>query len=182
MKKFSAKTIVIIAIGAALYGIGSLINIPVFTGTSLRPAVAILAAFAALFGPIVGLLVGLIGHLLTDIFGGLGIWLTWVLGSGIVGAIIGFFGKITSDNLEKGEFPEKDVAIFILLGLVANFLGYSVSAFLDFIIFAEPANKVLIQHLIASLSNTFMIATIGTLILFVAAKRNKQGRNLSEEK
>lgn len=55
---FSAKTVVIIAIGAALYGIGGLpmFGIPVFANTTLKPAMAILALFSVLFGPGVGFL------------------------------------------------------------------------------------------------------------------------------
>ncbi|GAK86300.1 substrate-specific component MtsA [Vibrio ponticus] len=41
----SAKTVVVIAIGAALYGIGGLpmFGIPVFANTTLKPAMAVLA-------------------------------------------------------------------------------------------------------------------------------------------
>ncbi len=89
----SAKTVVVIAIGAALYGIGGLpmFGIPVFANTTLKPAMAVLALFSVLFGPLVGFLVGFIGHWVTDLFAGWGVWLTWVLGSGIVGLIIGLF-------------------------------------------------------------------------------------------
>ncbi len=52
----SAKTVVVIAIGAALYGIGGLpmFGIPVFANTTLKPAMAVLALFSVLFGPLVG--------------------------------------------------------------------------------------------------------------------------------
>ncbi|WP_375145178.1 ECF transporter S component, partial [Vibrio parahaemolyticus] len=46
----SAKTVVVIAIGAALYGIGGLpmFGIPVFANTTLKPAMAVLALFSVL--------------------------------------------------------------------------------------------------------------------------------------
>jgi len=49
---FSAKTVVVIAIGAALYGIGGLpmFGVPVFANTTLKPAMAVLALFSVLFG------------------------------------------------------------------------------------------------------------------------------------
>lgn len=74
----SAKTVVVIAIGAALYGIGGLpmFGIPVFANTTLKPAMAVLALFSVLFGPLVGFLVGFIGHWVTDLFAGWGVWLT----------------------------------------------------------------------------------------------------------
>ena len=107
MNKFSVKIVVLTAIGAALYGVGGLpiFGIPIFAETTLKPAMAILAIFAGLYGPVVGFLVGIIGHLITDLFAGWGVWLTWVLGSGIVGIVIGLLPKLTSNRLEKGEFP-----------------------------------------------------------------------------
>lgn len=181
MKKFTTKTVVAIAIGAALYGVGGLLSIPVFANTTLRPAIAILAIFAALFGPVVGFLVGILGHSLTDLFGGWGFWPSWILGSGIAGCIIGFFGKATRERLDGGDFPGKDIATFLLLSLAGNFIGYSVSAILDYFIYSEPLNKVIAQQLIGSGSNTVMIAVIGTTILALVANRNKQESNLSED-
>ena len=181
MKKFTAKTVVVIAIGAALYGVGGLLSIPVFANTTLRPATAVLAIFAALFGPIVGFFVGILGHALTDLFGGWGFWPSWILGSGIAGLIVGFFGKATSNRLDEGTFPTKDIVLFIILGLAGNFIGYSVSAILDYFIYSEPLNKVIAQQLISSSTNTVMIAIIGTAILALVANRNKQESNLSED-
>ena len=183
MKGFSAKTVVIIAIGAALYGIGGLpvFGIPIFAETTLKPAMAILAIFAALFGPIVGFLVGFIGHWITDLFAGWGVWMTWVLGSGIVGLVIGFFSMITKGRLEEGDFPAKDVVIFILLALVGNVVGYSISAFLDYVLFAEPAGKVIVQSLLIWSTNTVLIAIIGTIVLKIYGNRKKQSTDLAEE-
>ena len=40
------RIVVIIAIGAALYGVGGLVSVPVFANTTIKPAMAILALFA----------------------------------------------------------------------------------------------------------------------------------------
>ncbi len=183
MKNFSAKTVVIIAIGAALYGIGGLpmFGIPIFAETTLKPAMAILAIFAALYGPIVGFIVGFLGHWITDLFAGWGVWMTWVLGSGIVGIVIGLFSKFSKGRIEEGEFPTKDVVIFIVLAFIGNFVGYSISAFLDYVLYAEPASKVIAQQLIISSTNTVLIAIIGTIILKIFANRKQQSRDLAEE-
>ncbi len=183
MKGFSAKTVVIIAIGAALYGIGGLpmFGIPIFAETTLKPAMAILAIFAALYGPVVGFLVGFLGHWITDLFAGWGVWMTWVLGSGIVGVVIGLFSTLTKRRIEEGEFPVKDVVIFILLALAGNVVGYSISAFLDYVLYAEPAGKVIVQSLLVWSTNTVLIAIIGTIILKIFANRKQQSRDLAEE-
>ncbi|MBY7728785.1 ECF-type riboflavin transporter substrate-binding protein [Vibrio bathopelagicus] len=179
---FSAKTVVVIAIGAALYGIGGLpmFGVPVFANTTLKPAMAVLALFSVLFGPIVGFLVGFIGHWVTDLFAGWGVWLTWVLGSGIVGMVIGLFPMVTKNRLQKGELPMKDFALFVVLALIGNVVGYGCSAFLDTILYAEPFTKVFTQLSIIAAGNTVLIAVVGFLILKSVAKRNKQSRNLTE--
>jgi energy-coupling factor transport system substrate-specific component len=179
---FSAKTVVVIAIGAALYGIGGLpmFGIPVFANTTLKPAMAVLALFSVLFGPIVGFLVGFIGHWVTDLFAGWGVWLTWVLGSGIVGMVIGFFPMLTKQRIADGHFDNKDFILFVLLALVGNVFGYGCSALLDTVLYAEPFTKVFTQLTIIAAGNTVLIAVVGYFILKSVAKRNKQSRNLTE--
>ena len=179
----SVKTVVVIAIGAALYGIGGLpmFGIPVFANTTLKPAMAILALFSVLFGPLVGFLVGFIGHWVTDLFAGWGVWFTWVLGSGIVGLIIGLFPKLTQRRLDKGLFPTKDFILFVGLALIANIVGYGISAMLDTVLYAEPFTKVMTQLVIIAAGNTLLIAVLGYILLNAFAKRKKQSSNLSED-
>lgn len=179
----SAKTVVVIAIGAALYGIGGLpmFGIPVFANTTLKPAMAVLALFSVLFGPIVGFLVGFIGHWVTDLFAGWGVWFTWVLGSGVVGLVIGLFPKLTKGRLGEGVFNSKDYVLFVVLALVGNVVGYGCSAFLDTVLYAEPFTKVFTQLTIIAAGNTVLIAIVGYFILKSVAKRNQQSSNLSEE-
>jgi energy-coupling factor transport system substrate-specific component len=173
------KAVVVIAIGAALYGVGGLISIPVFANTTIKPAMAILALFAAVYGPVIGFLVGFLGHLLTDLFAGWGVWLTWVLGSGIVGAAIGLFGRMTDHTIEKGELKKSAIGLFILLSFLGNFIGYMISAILDYFIFTEPLDKVITQQLIIAFSNTIVI--LGTLLLMLVVRRNVSKMNLQKD-
>jgi energy-coupling factor transport system substrate-specific component len=174
----AVKTVVIIAIGAALYGLGGLISVPVFANTTIKPAMAILSLFAGMYGPVVGFLVGFLGHWITDMFAGWGVWPTWMLGSGIVGIVIGLFPMLTKHALDTGSFASKQIGLYILLAFIGNFVGYSVSAILDFLLFAEPLNKVVTQQLIIAFSNTIVIGTLGSLLMFLVAKRNKDSSNL----
>lgn len=178
----SAKTVVLIAIGAALYGIGGLpmFGIPVFANTTLKPAMAVLALFGVLFGPLVGFLVGFIGHWVTDLFAGWGVWITWVLGSGIVGLLIGLYPKLTRERLEKGHFSKLDFCLFVLLAFIGNVVGYGSSAMLDAILYAESFTKVMAQLTIIAAGNTILIAVVGHFILTAVAKRKKLSYNLKE--
>jgi energy-coupling factor transport system substrate-specific component len=178
----SAKTVVLIALGAALYGIGGLpvFSIPVFANTSLKPAMAVLALFAALFGPVVGFFVGFIGHWVTDLFAGWGVWLSWVLGSGVVGMLIGLFPVLTRHRLDQGRFSWIDLVAFVLLVFAGNTVGYGCSAFLDYLIYAEPLNKVMLQLVIIALGNSLLIAVVGYYILRAVAHRNRLSTDLVE--
>jgi energy-coupling factor transport system substrate-specific component len=180
--QMSAKTVVLIALGAALYGIGGLpiFSIPVFANSSLKPAVAILALFAALYGPVVGFLVGFIGHWVTDMFAGYGIWLSWVLGSGILGAIVGLFPILTRQRLESGLFGRLDFFLFMCLAFAGNGLGFGCSAILDYLLYAEPLNKVLVQLVVIAIGNGLLIAVVGHFILNSVAHRNRLSTNLVE--
>ncbi len=174
----AVKMVVLVAIGAALYGLGGLLSFTVFTNTSLKPAMAVLGLWSAAFGPVVGFLVGFIGHFLTDTFAGWGVWWTWVLGSGICGALIGLYPTLTKKNLEDGVFGGKEIATFIILSFCANFIGYMISAILDYFIFAEPLAKVFTQQIIASLANTLCIGVIGSIFMKLYANKKKALTNL----
>lgn len=177
----SVKMVVVIAIGAALYGVGGLIGVPIFANTMLKPAMAILALFAAVYGPIVGLLVGFLGHWLTDLFAGWGVWPTWMLGSAIVGVVIGLFPKMSKHCVDQGELPKSAITLFIILSFLGNFVGYMISAILDFFIFTEPLDKVVTQQLLVAFTNTVVIAILGTLLLYLVVRRNKSKQNLTKD-
>ncbi len=173
------RMVVIIAIGSALYGVGGLLSVPVFANTTIKPAMAILALIAGVYGPLVGFLVGFLGHWLTDMFAGWGVWPTWMLGSGIVGVVIGLFPKLTKNALGEGVFTGKQIGLFIGLAFLGNFFGYLISAILDFLLFAEPLDKVITQQLIIAITNTVVIGILGTLLMLLVAKRNKDNSNLT---
>ena len=175
------KGLVVSAIGIALYGFVGMLAIPVFANTTLKPAMAILALFGAMYGPFIGFVVGFVGHILTDAFSGWGVWVTWALGSGLVGAGIGCYGYLTKHSLENGIFGVEEFGILTALAFVSNFVGYMISAILDFLFMGEPLNKVVTQQLIVALSNTVIIAVIGSLLLLLIARRNSAGKNLEEE-
>lgn len=175
------KLVVVIAIGSALYGVGGMLGVPIFANSTLKPAMAVLALIGVLYGPIAGFLVGFIGHWLTDMLMGWGVWPTWMLGSAIVGLLLGLFGRITSYRLDEGIFKAIDWVILAALSLVANFLGYTISALLDYFLFSEPLNKVFTQMGLIALTNTIVIVVIGGIILKIVADRNKEKTNLVEE-
>ncbi|WP_127532818.1 ECF-type riboflavin transporter substrate-binding protein [Paenibacillus kobensis] len=173
----SVQSIVAVGIGSALFVIlGRFGSIPSgIPDTNIETTYALLALFAVLYGPVAGVLIGLIGHTLKDaIFYG-SPWFSWVIASAVVGLIIGFAsGKL---GVQEGEFGRPQIIRFNLFQIVANAIAWFVLApTLDIVIYAEPADKVYTQGLVAGAANIVTVAVIGTLLLIAYARtRTKQG-------
>lgn len=181
MKKFSVKTIVAIGIGSAIFFLlARFLSIPVFANTYLNFQYAVLGFFAVVFGPVAGLLIGLIGHVLTDIAFGYGLWWSWIIVSALIGLASGFIFK--SGWVEEGHFKQSDMLKFILGSLVIHLVGWGgIAPALDILIYAEPADKVFTQGLIAGASNIVTTAVVGSLLLFTYAKTATKSGSLDKQ-
>jgi energy-coupling factor transport system substrate-specific component len=182
MQKFTVKTIVAIGIGAALFFLlARFASIPVFANTYISFQYALLAFFAVLFGPIAGLLIGLIGHVLTDLSFGFGLWWSWIFVSAIVGFGFGFVMK--GVNVELGEFNNaKAVLRFVIGAVIIHLVCWGLIApVLDILIYAEPANKVFVQGLIAGVANAVTAAVIGSILLFIYSKTRPKTGSLKKD-
>jgi energy-coupling factor transport system substrate-specific component len=182
MKNMTVRTIVAIGIGAALFFLlARFASIPVFANTYISFQYAVLAFFAVLFGPIAGLLIGLIGHVLTDLSWGGGLWWSWIAVSALVG--LGFGLIMKGIKVDEGAFDNaKAVVRFIVFGVIIHLVCWGVIApALDILIYAEPANKVFVQGLIAGVSNAVTTAIIGTLLLFIYSKTRTRTGSLKKD-
>lgn len=181
-KGLSIKTIVAIGIGAAVFVIlGRFASIPTgIPNTSIETNYAFLALMATVFGPIAGGLIGLIGHALKDaVFYG-SIWWSWVLVSGFVGLGIGLIANRI--KIESGNFGSREIVLFNITQIVVQAIGWGLIApTLDILIYAEPANKVYVQGIVAGLSNIITVGVIGTILLISYAKTRSKSDSLSVE-
>jgi energy-coupling factor transport system substrate-specific component len=180
MKNNSIKAVVATGIGAALFVIiGMFINIPLFANTSIQLQYAVQAFLAVIFGPVVGFFIGLIGHMVKDMFAGYGICCSGVIPS-LVGLGIGFLRNRL--HVEKGIFSTKDVVTFNIVQVLVNVLAWGVIAPLgDIIIFKEPASKVFVQGLLASVANALTVGVGATILLAIYAKSRTQAGSLSKD-
>lgn len=185
MKKlfeFKTKTIVATGLGAALFTL-LFMYVKVPTGipeTDIQTAYGIGALFAALFGPIAGGLIAFIGHALSDSIQYGSAWWSWVIASGVSCFIIGFsYPKLKA---EEGEFGVKDAILFNIYQIIANAISWIVIApILDIVIYAEPANLVFTQGVVAAISNAISVGILGTLLLTLYSKtRSKKGSLIKE--
>jgi len=122
----SSRTIVYAAIGAALYGILLVAQIPIPGSTvSVRPAFALVPFFGYAFGPIVGLFTGLVGNAIGDQISGWGAltsW-NWSIANGLVGLIAGlaplYLARWVNSNLRDRAIGG---AVAGAVGVVIGFL------------------------------------------------------------
>lgn len=91
--KIGTREVVMMALGAALYGLLSLafntIPVPSVSLVSLRPVVAIPVFFGIAFGPAVGFFAGFVGNILGDALTGWGVYPAWDIANGLMGLIPG---------------------------------------------------------------------------------------------
>ncbi|MCL2271578.1 MAG: ECF-type riboflavin transporter substrate-binding protein [Treponema sp.] len=181
-KIISVKMVVAIGIGAALmFVLMRFVAIPTgIPNVNLNLGIAILAFFAAVFGPIAGFLIGFIGHTLTDLTWGWGVWWTWVIGSALFGLAVGFFWK--RYKIEEGGFGLKQCLLFNGVQIGANLLVWAaIAPTLDILIYAEPADKVYLQGLVAAASNIVIVLILGSLLAFGYSKTRTKAGSLKAE-
>ena len=187
MKNTPVKSIVAIAIGAALFFVlGRFVAIPSpVPNTNISVQYGLLALLGAAFGPFVALLAGFIGHALIDFSYGWGIWWSWVIASGVFGIVFGLLAKGfgVSAALAEGQFGGREIARFNLAQLLSHLVAWGVVApGLDVLIYAEPANKVFLQCLVGGLGNIVTTAIVGTLLCVAYAAAKPKKGSLKEEK
>lgn len=179
---FSTKTIVAIGIGTALFVIlGRFASIPTgIPNTSIETNYAFLALISSIFGPVAGLFIGLIGHALKDAISYGSIWWSWVIVSAFVGLGIGLFRN--TFNIQNGKFGLKKIITFNVVQTSVQAIGwFLIAPVLDIIIYAEPANKVFTQGIIAGISNIITVGVLGTFLLAAYAKTRTKKGSLSYE-
>ena len=185
MKKlfeFKTKTIVATGLGAALFTLLFMyVKIP--TGipeTDIQTAYGIGAFFAALFGPIAGGLIAFIGHALSDSIQYGSAWWSWVVASGLSCFIIGLvYPKL---HVEDGEFGKKDIILFNVYQIIGNAIAWIIVApILDILIYAEPANLVFTQGVVADNSNAISSGVIGTILLVLYSRTRSKKGSLTKE-
>jgi len=175
--KVTTRTIVATGLGAALFMLLFMyVKVPSpIPETSIQTAYGLGAFFAVLFGPIAGALIAFIGHALSDAVQYGSPWWSWVIASGVCGAVYGIAYKRT--GVQEGNFKGKDILVFNIIQIVGNIFAWVVVApVLDIAIYKEPVNLVFTQGIVAAAMNSVTVAIIGTLLLIAyAATRTKKG-------
>ena len=180
--KWNTKTIVGIAIGAALFGV--LMNfgsIRVTTNTSLTTSYIVLPIVGALFGPLPAFLTGLIGNTIADLIGGWGLWFDWSFGNAVAGFFMGLL-PLYGAKIEDGVFTVKHAIIYAAVTVVGVGIGFGlVTPVLTYLFYSSELTVTWIRAWAAIVSDASVAIIVGVPVLFALAKRNARGTNLSKE-
>jgi uncharacterized membrane protein len=107
MFSVSTRDVVMMAIGAGLYGVLSwvfnIVPVPSVSLVSLRPVVAIPIFFGFAFGPAVGFFTGAFGNVLGDALTGWGVFPIWDIGNGLMGLVPGLAGMYIAGRVRGGR-------------------------------------------------------------------------------
>ncbi len=179
---WNTKTIVGVAIGAALFGV--LMNfgsIKVFTNTSLTTAMLIPVIVGGLFGPLPAMVATGVGNVLADLIGGWGMWFDWSIGNAVLGLFVGAL-PLYGAQIEDGIFELKHMIIYAIMCVVGNVLAFGVvTPFFTSVFYAEPMAIILAQGIASIVSNCAVLIILGIPLLKILAARNARKNNLSME-
>ncbi len=180
--KWDTKTVVGVAIGAALYGV--LMNyggIRVFTNTSLTTAMIIDVIVGALFGPLPAALMAFCGNVIADLIGGWGFWFDWSVGNGVLAFFVGLL-PLYGARIDDGVFTTKHAVIYAITVIVGNLVAFgAVTPLLTYLWYSNELTITWSQCLSAFASNASVQIIVGIPLLFLLASRNARSTNLSKE-
>jgi energy-coupling factor transport system substrate-specific component len=176
---WNTKTIVVMAIGAALFGV--LMNyggIPIFTNTKLTTAMIIPVIVGAMFGPVPAFITCTVGNTIADLIGGWGYWFDWSVGNGVLGFIIGLL-PLYGARINDGIFKVQHAVIYVITCVIGNAFAFGiVTPLLTYLFYGGELEVTFVQSLTGGLANILILTVIGIPILFALARRNARNTNL----
>ena len=160
----TSRTIVYSAIGAALYGILLVAQVPIPGSTvSVRPAFALVPFFGYAFGPIVGFFTGLVGNGIGDQISGWGAltsW-NWSIANGLVGLIAGlaplYLARWVNGNLRDRAIGG---AVAGAIAVVIGFLFVFTDAILQNMDIGTILSTLYIPVIVGDLIGTIILVPI----------------------
>lgn len=179
---WNTKTIVGIALGAALFGV--LMNygsIKVTTNTNFSTAFIVPVIVGALFGPVPAMLSAGLGNVVADTLGGWGYWWDWSAGNAIIGLLIGLL-PLYGANIEKGIFKVKHAVIYVVIAVLGNALAFGlITPVLTKLFYGGELTVTYIQAQAAVIANATVLIVVGLPVLFAWAARNASAQNLTKK-
>jgi energy-coupling factor transport system substrate-specific component len=180
---WNTKTIVTVAIGAALFGVLMVYaSFPIFANTYVTAAMLIPVIVGAMFGPVAAMVAAGVGNIVADLIGGWGVWFDWSVGNALAGFFVGLLA-VYGARITDGYFKVKHAIIYALVVIVSQFVIYvAIVPILSFVFYGGELNFALLQGSFAALGNSIVLIVIGLPLLFGMSARFAARTNIKEEK
>ena len=180
--EWNTKTIVGVAIGAALFGVLMVYGgIKVTTNTSFTSAMIVPVIVGGLFGPLPAAVAAGVGNVIADLIGGWGFWFDWSIGNAVLGMCVGLL-PLYGAYIEDGIFEVKHMITYAITVVLGCALAFGlVTPFFTYLWYGGELSITLIQGVVGSVSNIVALLVLGIPVLKVLAARNARGQNLSAE-
>lgn len=180
--EWNTKTIVTMAVGAALYGVLMLYgSIPIFSQTNLSTAMIVPVIVGGFFGPVPCAITLFIGNIIADLIGGSGMWFDWSIGNAVLGFFVGLL-PVYGAHITEGIFKPKHVIYYVISCIVGNVVAFGVvTPVLTKLLYSSEMSVALMMSLFAGIGNLVVLLAVGIPVLFIISKRYASRSNLSEE-
>ncbi len=179
---WNTRTVVVIAVGAALFGV--LMNIggiTIFTNTKLTTAMIIPVIVGAMFGPVPAFVTCLAGNTIADLIGGWGYWFDWSIGNGVLGFIVGLL-PLYGARINDGIFKVGHAVIYVITCVIGNAFAFGIiTPVFTTLFYGGELEVTFVQSLTGGIANTLVLTVIGIPILTALSKRNARNSNLTLE-
>lgn len=176
---WDTKTIVGVAIGAALFGVLMVYGgIQVFTNTSLTTAMIVPVLVGGMFGPVPAMVTLLIGNMLADLIGGWGMWFDWSIGNAVLGFCVGLL-PLYGARIMDGVFKVTHMVIYAVCCVLGNVIAFGVvTPIFSYLFYGAELKLTFVQAAFASISNILVLVVVGIPVLILIANRAAARTNL----
>lgn len=180
--EWNTKTIVLVAIGSALFGL--LLNfggIPIYTNTKLSLAYLVPIFVGVSYGALPAGLVGLFGNIFADLISGAGFWPDWWIGNLVSCFVIGLALSFDK-SIERGTFNKFKAILFSVVSLFGIILSFAfVAPTLNTLFYGGEEAINFAQGIVAVVSNGVIVIVLGIPFLFYLSRRNLKQSNLTKD-
>ncbi len=180
--EWNTKTIVTMAVGAALYGVLMVYGgIPIFSQTNLSTAMIVPIVVGAMYGALPCSVTLLIGNIIADLIAGNGMWFDWSIGNAVLGFFVGLLPAYGA-YITEGIFKVKHAIIYGVLCIVGNIVAFGlVTPVITYLFYGGELKVTFIMAGFACAGNIAILLIVGIPVLFLLAKRYASRTNLTAE-
>lgn len=135
-------------------------------GASFRPAVALLAVAAAIYGSWPGFIIGFFGNFGVDVLNN-SYWVHWSLANGMIGLTSGLLHLVPGYRPERGEIGMLHIWLFFLFTAVGNYAGLILAGIIDIWLINEPFDIAVIRAAMTPATvNILCTIVLGGMMLY----------------